>query len=474
MKQYWNKTKVICTIGPACRDSAVLKKMIISGMDIARFNFSHGNPTENISLIKSLKKISMPLGAHVAVLQDLPGPKIRIGALGSEFIDLKKGQRFSLTEKNVIGDVSRVSINNRIFVRQLVKKDVIFLNDGLVKLIVIGKTPDTAVCEVITGGRIYPKKGVSCPTQVLKTSAVTPYDLSCLNLGIKAGIDFVAVSFVQSASDIIKVKRFIRRQARQVFVIAKIERKAALEQIDAIINASDAVMVARGDLGIEVDLTEVPFLQKEIIRKCNNMGRPVITATHMLESMVSSPVPTRAEVTDVANAILDGSDCLMLSEETAVGKFPLEALKIMLSIAAKTEVRLGRFGVKPELISRVDDGLIESFSRSAVSAAKSAGAKVIIVPTQNANSVSWLSRLRPECSVAGITTLESVYRKLILFWGVYPILIKRFGNLPETLKNCVSLVKSRQLAKKNDSVVIMLTKDNNLFESNIMEVRKLE
>jgi Pyruvate kinase len=257
-------------------------------------------------------------------------------------------------------------------------------------------------------------------------------------------------------------------------VIAKIERKVALQDIDGIIAASDAVMVARGDLGIEAELEEVPFLQKEIIRKCNDQGRPVITATQMLESMVNSPQPTRAEVTDVANAVLDGSDALMLSEETAVGQHPVRALEEMVAIAGKAEKRLHEFSECRRPLPEAGASMAESLSRAAVDVSQSIRAGLIVVPTQNAQSVSWLSRLRPGCVVAGITTSEAVFKKMILFWGVYPILIRKISSLPETLRQCVAAVKARRLVRKNDTMVIMLTKDNQLFSTDIMEVRRVD
>lgn len=474
MKQYWNKTKVICTIGPACRHEKIMKNMIISGMDIARFNFSHGQVNEHIALIGALKKLASRLKSPVAILQDLPGPKIRIGRLKNDFVELKEGQRFFLSFREIIGDEYGVSVNSTSFMSELRKKDIVYLNDGLVKLVVISRGRKEVWTEVLTGGRIYPKKGVNCPGRVLRANSVTRYDLKCLKYGIKAGVDFVAVSFVQKADDILKVKKFLNRMGKDIFVIAKIERKVAFLEIDKIIAASDAIMIARGDLGIEAALEEVPFLQKEIITKCNQQGKPVITATQMLESMTNSPQPTRAEVTDVANAIIDGSDALMLSEETAVGKYPQEALKFMLKIAAKTEMKLRHFSKVVDYRIEDEHELIESFSAAAVNVADRQKAELIVIPTQNASSVSWLSRLRPESTVVGITTKESVYKKLILFWGVYPIMIKKFSGLQQTLNLCVKLAKYYKLAKKGEKIVIMLTKDNFLFSSNIMEVREID
>jgi len=473
MKQYWNKTKVICTIGPACNQPRILKEMIVSGMDMARLNFSHGQLQQHGQVIKSIKSLTASLKSPVAILQDLPGPKIRIGLLQDAFIELKQGQTFLLTAKKIMGTSFGVSINNALFVQGLRKNSIVYLNDGLVKLVVMSKKDNNAICQVLSGGKIYPRKGVSCPGQILNLDSVTNYDLRCLRYGINLGIDFVAVSFVQHAKDILKVKDYLKRKAKHIFVIAKIERKVALDDIDQIIKAADAVMIARGDLGIEAKLADIPFLQKEIISKANALGKPVITATQMLESMVNNPQPTRAEVTDIANAVLDGTDALMLSEETAIGKYPVECLRIMLEIASKTESKLSIFSKQKDFNTNRSDDLIEAFSYAAVNVAAKVKAKAIIVPTQNANAIACLSRQRPEVTIVGLTNNKDTYKKLILYWGVYPVIIKGFGNLAQTLKQCVQLVRFHRIAKKNDNVVIMLTKDNRLYSSNIMEVRKI-
>ncbi|MFH2145303.1 MAG: pyruvate kinase [Candidatus Omnitrophota bacterium] len=472
MRQYWNKTKVICTIGPACARAEILKRMISSGMDVARFNFSHGHFAEHGKLIKLIKSLNASLKCSTALLQDLPGPKVRIGTLKQDFFELKKGQNFLLTPNKIIGTSNAVSVNTLGFIRSLKKNSIVYMNDGLVKLVVTAKKKEDAMCEVLTAGRIYPKKGISCPGQFLNLNAVTDFDLKCLKYGLELGIDFVAVSFVQSAKDILKVKRYLSRKKNNVFVIAKIERKIALENIDEIINVSDAVMVARGDLGIEVKLEEVPFLQKEIIKKANRLNRPVITATQILESMVSSPQPTRAEASDIANAILDGTDALMLSEETAVGKYPVESLKTMVTIAEQTERHLKKMVQNTPSFPR-GEGLMGVFSYAAVDIAENANAKAIIVPTQNAGPLFSLSRLRPNPVIVGITSKEDVFKRMILFWGVYPIMVKKFGNLQQTLDKCVQLAKEHRLISGGKNVVIMLTKDNRLFASDIMELRSV-
>jgi pyruvate kinase len=473
MRQYWNNTKVICTIGPACNSREKIKKLILSGMDIARFNFSHGKPEDQVKYIKLVKAIAQELKSPVAILQDLPGPKIRLGELNAESINLIHGQTFTLRSKKIIGNKDEVSVNHPLFVRDLKKHNIVYLNDGLVKLLVVAKSEDKAVCSVLIGGRIYPRKGVSCPNQFLKMSSVTPYDLKCLKYGIEAGVDFIAVSFVQQAKDILKAKNFLSKKGKRISVIAKIERKIAFEDIDNIIKVSDAIMVARGDLGIEADLEDVPFLQKELIQKCNAVGKPVITATQMLESMVISPQPTRAEVTDIANAILDGTDALMLSEETAVGKYPVESLKMMVKIAHKAEKKLGLSDHELNFPAQEEESLLRAFSRAAVNISNKLKAKAIIAPTHSAKAISWLSRCRPNGIIVGVTTDPNVLKQMILYWGVYPLLMSEFSKLGKTLDDCVALTKKSGLVKKKDNVLIMLTEDNLLFSSNIMEVRRI-
>lgn len=474
MKQYWNNTKVICTIGPACSDAKILKNMILSGMDVARFNFSHGKPKEHVRQIKMLKDIAQRLNMPVAIMQDLPGPKIRMGTLKEDFIELVPGNRFFLTSRKIVGTSEGVSINHSKFVKGLRKNDTVYLNDGLVNLKVLSTTKEAAICSVISGGRIYPQKGVSCPDRVLNLSPVTRSDLKCLRHGLDVGVDFVAVSFVQRAADILKVKKYIQRKGKSTSVVAKFERKVAIKNMDAIIAASDAVMVARGDLGIEADLKAVPFLQKEIIAKCNALGRPVITATQMLESMVISPQPTRAEVSDIANAVIDGSDALMLSEETAIGTFPVKTLKNMVKIAAKSEEHLKNVPKKVRFVSSDAEKLLDSFSQAAVSIAGSTKAKAIVVPTNNVRGVSFLSRCRPQSIVVAITKDKSVFRKLILMWGVYPLLIKKMAKPEKIMNEAIKLTRKKGIVEKNDNVVFVLTEDGLQFSSNIMQVRKIK
>jgi len=471
MKQYWNNTKVVCTIGPACSSRSMLKKMILAGMDVARFNFSHGDAFSHIKQIQTVRSIAENSKTPLAILQDLPGPKIRIGELNQEYILLKEGQSFFLTSRKLVGTNKGVSVNHPVFIRQLKRRNIVYLNDGLVKLVVNSNKADKVFCSVVTGGRIYPRKGVSCPNIMLNLSPVTPYDLKCLSYGLKTGVDFVALSFVQKARDITKVKKFIKKNGKAVSVIAKIERKVAFEDIDNIIKASDGIMVARGDLGIEADLKEVPFLQKQIIKKCNAAGIPVITATQMLESMVNNPQPTRAEVSDVANAIIDGSDALMLSEETAIGKYPLKALKMMVDIAAKTEEHLETLNSRLDIVIPKQEKLACSFTQAAVDIADNISAKAILAPGDSISTISLLSRRRPRSIIIALTSSKNMFRKFILFWGTYPVLVKKFSDLKKKLDSCLALIKKAGIIRKNDRVVVMLIKQEDGLSSHTTQVR---
>jgi len=481
MKQNWNKTKIVCTIGPACETDRLVQRLVDAGMDIARFNFSHGTIAEQTARMRRVRSLVRRPDAALGIMQDLPGPKIRIGELASECIDLKKGQLFTLTGTPVLGTTERVSLLNRSFLSGLRPKYMVYLNDGLVRMIVRRVSRAGVLCEVIAGGRVYPRKGVSCPQVKLSGSGVTAYDLRCVAAGIRAGVDYVAISFVQDSSDVRRVKRYLQARGSDAMVIAKIERKVALEDLDGIVRASDAIMVARGDLGVEADLEQIPVLQKEIIRAANAQGKPVITATQMLDSMVHNPQPTRAEVTDIANAILDGTDAIMLSEETAVGAYPVECVQTMVRIARATELHFSH-GLSGERVIEGQGGasaktggmpLSMMFSAAAVEIAARLQARIIVAPTNNVASIAWLSALRPGAIIVGLTSDRNTYQKLLLYWGAFPVYVPHPTSLSATLRQCARTVIARKLGRKGQPLVVMLTDDNHLFPANRIEVKTL-
>src|SRR5213078_5186164 len=332
-----HKTKIVATIGPASESPEMLARLIRAGMDVARLNFSHGNPSKHAEIIPRIRDAARKIGRRVAIMADLPGPKLRLGKIDPEPIQLLPGAHFSLTSENIVGDTQRASTSFERLSRVVKPGDRIFLNDGLVQLVVQRVAGNEVECTVAVGGELRSRKGLNLPGIDLGISAFTEKDRAALEFALGVGVDAVSQSFVERAADIEAVREAAAKVGRQPFVIAKIERADALTYFDEILAASDGIMVARGDLGVEVPIEEIAYTQKQLIAKANLAGRPVITATQMLESMVSSRLPTRAEATDVANAILDGTDCVMLSSESAVGKFPEESVTMLAKIAAFTE-----------------------------------------------------------------------------------------------------------------------------------------
>ncbi|MCX8126506.1 MAG: pyruvate kinase, partial [Dehalococcoidia bacterium] len=345
------RTKIVCTIGPATGSPEAVEKLIRAGMDVARLNFAHGSHAEHGRFIGLLREAARRMGRHLAVLQDLPGPKDRTGRLKRGSVRLNEGVELVLTTRRVLGDEKQISVGLKSLARDVTAGNIIFLNDGAIRLEVIETNGVDIRCRVLVGGELGENKGINVPGVALSTPSVTQKDLEHLRFGIDHGVDLVALSFVREEVEIHRVRDFLRRHGGRQLLIAKIEKGEALENIDSIIDAADGVMVARGDLGVEIDIERVPLVQKEIIRKCNHLGKPVIVATQMLESMVNSPRPTRAEVTDVANAIFDGADAIMLSQETAVGNYPVEAVATMSRIACETERALP-YGDIMELMGR--------------------------------------------------------------------------------------------------------------------------
>src|SRR5512137_1750861 len=334
-----HKTKIVATIGPASESPEMLERLIRAGLNVARLNFSHGDFTGHAERIARIRAAAHATGQRVAIMADLPGPKMRVGKIEPEPIQLRPGENFTLTSEDIVGNQQRVSMSFERLPQVVNPGDRLFLNDGLVQLIVERVTGTDVECVVAVGGELRSRKGLNVPGIDLGISAFTEHDRACLEFALQHGVDAVSQSFVETAADIEAVRAAAAAVGRQPFLIAKIERSGALQHLDEILNASDGIMVARGDLGVEVPIQEMALIQKQLIARANLAGKPVITATQMLESMVASRLPTRAESTDVANAILDGTDCIMLSAESAMGKFPVEAVTMLADIAAATESR---------------------------------------------------------------------------------------------------------------------------------------
>ena len=336
-----HKTKIICTIGPASRSPEVLEELMQNGMNVARLNFSFGNNTEHRKDIRLIKKTAAKIEKPITILIDLPGSKIRVGTLESEPIILKKNTQITLTSQDVHGTDTLIPVKYSQLIKSVSKGQTIYFNDGFIQLKVKSLVNDEVRCNVIIGGALYSSKGVNLPGSRLFLDAVTQKDLEYIDFGLKERVDTFGVSFIQNANDILKVKEYARKKGKTIYTVAKIERKDAVKNFEQILLVSDAVMIARGDLGLEIPLEDVPSVQKKLINKANLAGCPVITATQMLESMKENTRPTRAEVADVANAILDGTDAIMLSEETAIGKYPIETVQMMRKIAKATELKRG-------------------------------------------------------------------------------------------------------------------------------------
>lgn len=421
-------------------------------MDVARLNFSHGTQTEHLEVITTVRRIAERLGRPIAILQDLAGLKIRIGEIASGAVMLEAGAPFTLTTRQVLGSRQEVSVDYPHLTEDVQRGDRLLLSDGDLELEVIGTTGEDVHCRVITGGTLASRKGVNLPARSITTPTVTDKDRDDLAFGLRHGVDYVAQSFVRTAADVLEVRGMIQDHGSTVPLIAKIETQDALTSIDEIIDSVDGVMVARGDLGVAVPLATVPRLQKMLIGKANRAGKPVITATQMLRSMQDSPRPTRAEVTDVANAVLDGTDAIMLSEETAIGRFPLEAVRMMAAIAADAE------SVFPfeAWIHRFETGgpLPDAVARAACSMAADIDAAAIVTCTQSGGTARRVARYRPRAPILAPTPHAETYRRLALVWGITPLLNQSQPTTDELIAGAVGAALAAARVQRGDTVVI--------------------
>jgi pyruvate kinase len=418
------KTKIVATIGPASESPEMLARLIRAGMNVARLNFSHGNLSKHAEVIRRIRDAARETGRRVAIMADLPGPKMRLGEIDPEPIQLLPGAHFTLTSEDIVGNAQRASISFAQLPRVVKPGNRIFLNDGLVQLVVEGVTGNDVECAVVVGGELRSRKGLNLPSIDLGISAFTEHDRACLEFALKAGVDAVSQSFVERAADIHAVRAAAAKMGSQPFVIAKIERADALVHMDEILAAADGIMVARGDLGVEVPIEEIAYTQKQLIAKANLAGQPVITATQMLESMVSSRLPTRAEATDVANAILDGTDCVMLSAESAMGNFPEESVMMLAKIAAFTEIHRPRVSVavqreflpQPAVISRGD--VMASVVENAL---HTVPCDLLLVPTRGGSVARAISRFKPPVWIIAPCSDPAVCQNLAFSYGVHSV-----------------------------------------------------
>ena len=445
------RTKIVCTIGPASDSEEMIRKLISAGMNVARVNFSHGTDEYHRTVIRRLKEIRKALDKPLAILQDLQGPKIRIGEIASGFVQLMPGQEFTLTAEDVPGDAKRVSVSLKTLPHEVSVGHSILLADGNIELRVEKVAPPDIVCRVIVGGMLSSHKGINLPGSEVHVDSLTSKDRNDILVGLQEGVDAIALSFVRRAADIDSARKVITEHGGNVPIVAKIEKHEAVDNIDSIVMSSNAIMVARGDLGVEIDLESVPLVQKSIIRMCNALGKPVITATQMLQRMVDNPRPTRAEATDVANAILDGTDAVMLSEETAVGKYPAESVLMMDRIARAAECALdvSKFENIP-----VESGTSDAISRASYFIAKEMGAAAIITPTWSGSTACRVARFRPKQTILAPTPNEAAFDFLSLCWGVIPIFIPPSENLDDMIRLSINAARRAGYVDSGQQVVI--------------------
>lgn len=449
------KTKIICTLGPACDQPEVVKKMIEAGMDVARLNFSHGEHEEYLSRINMIKRLRAESGRAVALLADTKGPEVRLGKVEDGTV-LKDGQTFILTTENVIGNAERASVTFEGLPDDVRRGTPILIDDGLIEMTVESATGTQINCHVIHGGPISTKKGVNIPGTQLSMPYISSKDRADIRFAIEQDFDFIAASFVCSANNIRELRNEVNRLGGgSVRIIAKIENAEGVEDIDEIIELSDGIMVARGDMGVEIALEEIPVIQKLLITKAYTAGKQVITATQMLESMVHNPRPTRAEITDVANAIYDGTSAIMLSGETAAGMFPVESVETMARIAVRTERDID---YKKRFITRRPNidlcNITNAISHATCAAAHDLGAAAIITVTKSGETAKMISKFRPDCQIIGCSPDEKVARQMNLSWGVAPLLIEEKQSTDELFAHSLKRALEAGLIKNGDLVVI--------------------
>lgn len=443
-------------MGPNTNDETMMRKLVQNGMDIARFNFSHGDHEEQKGRMDMLKKIREEENKPIAILLDTKGPEIRTGVLkDGKKVQLEAGETFTLTTDEIVGDNKIVSITYKGLVEDVKAGSTILIDDGLIELKVKDKKGNNINCEIVNGGELGEKKGVNVPNVAIRLPAITDKDRDDLKFGVEQGVDFIAASFVRNAECILEIKSFLREcKAPYIPVIAKIENFEAIKNIDEIIRCADGIMVARGDLGVEIPAEEVPYLQKTIIQKCNDNFKPVITATQMLDSMMKNPRPTRAETTDVANAIYDGTSAIMLSGETAAGAYPVEAVQMMAKIAKRTEEAINYRKRFDDMAKYTNPGITDAICHATCSTAYDLDAKAIITVTKTGFSARMIAKYRPGCDIIGCAMDEKVCRQLNLSWGVQPILLGEEWEVFVLFERAINACKKEGLLENGDITVI--------------------
>ena len=449
------KTKIVATIGPASESEEMLRDLFKQGVNVCRMNFSHGDHAEHKVRMDRVKKVREEMGLPIAIMLDTKGPEIRLGDFKDGVVEIQQGQEFTLTTRDILGDETIIGVTYKDMPKDVEVGGIILIDDGLVEFRIKEITDTDIIMEALNGGTLKNHKGVNVPNVNINLPALTEKDISDIKFGIENDVDFIAASFVRKASDVNDIRRILEENGGlNIDIISKIENQQGLDNIAEIIHVSDGIMVARGDLGVEVPTEEIPLIQKDLIRMCNKAGKPVITATQMLDSMIRNPRPTRAEVTDVANAIIDGSSAVMLSGETAAGKYPLEAVRTMYNIAINTENSLD---YKEMLKVRSIDNEItttNAISKATVNTASDLGAKAIITATSSGYTSKAISKFRPRAPIIAATTKKSVVRKMALEWGVYPVLAPESKSTDEVIELSIKSSLDAGFVDEGDLVVI--------------------
>lgn len=470
------RTKIVCTLGPASDKEEVLTELVKNGLNVCRFNFSHGSHEEHKGRMDIVKKVREDLGQPVAILLDTKGPEIRTGSFSLPEVLLEEGQEFTITMKDVLGTKEICTVSYKGLASDVVAGDTILIDDGLVGLKVKEVNGDDIHCIVENSGIVKNHKGVNVPGVKINLPALTEKDISDIEFGISQGIDFIAASFVRKASDVLAIKEVLaKNNAEHIEIISKIENQEGIDNIDEIIEVSDGIMVARGDLGVEIPTEEVPIVQKMIIEKCNEAGKPVITATQMLDSMIRNPRPTRAEASDVANAIFDGTDAIMLSGETASGKYPIEVVQTMARIAVKAEEYLSYKEIFEKRRKNYSSNVPDAISIATCSTAMELNVPAIITATQSGQTARQISKYRPECMILACTPYEKVARSLALNWGVLPVIIPKVIDTDDLIEKTSKIALKENYVENGDLVVIVAgIPINHTGSTNMMKVHIIE
>jgi len=449
------KTKIVATIGPTSESEDKLRALFENGVNVCRLNFSHGTHDEHQVRIDAIKKVREEMDLPIAIMLDTKGPEIRLGDFKDGIIELEQGQLFTITSRDILGDENIISVTYKGLPQDVEIGGRILIDDGLVELKVIEKTETDIKCVAVNGGTLKNHKGVNVPNVKINLPAVTEKDIEDIKFGIINAIDFIAVSFVRTAEDVTIIRRIVEENNGQnIGIISKIESQQGVDNIDEIMLVTDGIMVARGDLGVEVQPDQIPLIQKELIRKCNIAGKPVITATQMLDSMMRNPRPTRAEVTDIANAILDGSGAIMLSGETAAGKYPIESVKMMHDISITTEASLDYNELLRKMSLQTSLTTTNAIGKATCTTAMDLEAAAIVTATKSGYTSRTISKFRPKAPIIAATQTEEVRRMLALEWGVYPILAKESKNTDEVIENSIKAAMDKGYVEEGDLVII--------------------